>query len=71
VPASHRKWRLQGQLDTDGRSCPITVDIRGILLIIFRKYETPATPHRAFGPTNVTSGTGTITVRLPIVGVVG
>jgi hypothetical protein len=47
------------------------VDIRGILLIIFRKYETPATPHRAFGPTNVTSGTGTITVRLPIVGVVG
>jgi hypothetical protein len=46
------------------------VDIRGILLIIFRKYETPATPHRAFGPANVTSGTGTITVRLPIVGVV-
>jgi len=46
------------------------VDIRGILLIIFRKYETPATPHRAFGPANVTSGTGAITVRIPIACVV-
>jgi len=70
VPASHRKWRLQGQLDADGRSGPITVDIRAILLIIFGKYETPTTPHRAFGPANVTSGTGAITVRIPIACVV-
>jgi hypothetical protein len=70
VPASHRKWRLQGQLDPDGRSCPITVDIRAILLIIFRKYETPTTPDRAFGPTKVTSGIGVITVRILIAGVV-
>jgi hypothetical protein len=46
------------------------VDIRAILLIIFRKYETPTTPDRAFGPTKVTSGTGAITVRIPIAGVV-
>jgi len=69
VPASHRKWRLQGQLDPDGRSCPITVDIRAILLIIFMRYETPMTPHRVFGPAKVTSCTGTITVRVPIAGI--
>jgi hypothetical protein len=46
------------------------VDIRGILLIIFRRHETPTTPHRAFGSANVTSGTGIITVRIPIAGVV-
>ena len=42
------------------------MDIRGILLIIFRKYETPTTPHRSFQPANVTSGTDIITVRLAI-----
>ena len=62
MPASHRKWRLQGHLGTDGTSCPVTWHIREILLTIAERYEMRMTPDRAFRPETVTSGAYVITV---------